>query len=196
MLWHEMRQTTKNQIKTGLRLGGSLGLFFIAVMILGIALDGLHASSWHLRPWPDAAIVSGLIASASLILVFTARVWILYIAGCLLFVLPKCLIIVANGRSFYSPHEPFSRLVAIELGVFSLVSLFLIYRVTQNRTLAVVDRFAFTFFTLSLVLALGAQDLLLVAIWQVAGLAALCGAWLFSRRKHGRHRVGKFHAAS
>ena len=197
MLWRKMKPSTKVHIKNGLRLGGSLGLFFIAVMILGIALDGLRAGgSGHIQTWPDATVAVALIALASLILVLTARVWILYIAGCLLFLLPKCLIILANREKPYSPHVPFSRMEAVELGVFSLVSLFLIYRMTENHKPAVVDRFAFTFFTLSFVVGLSAQDFVLVAIWQVVGLAALCVAWWMSRRKHDKHRAGTIHLAS
>jgi hypothetical protein len=188
-----MESSTKKQIKNGLRVGGQLGLFLIAAMILGIAIEGLQAGAGHLKPWPDGAIAAGLIALAAAILLLTARVWILYIAGCLLFAIPKCLIVIASGRNFYYPHEPFSRMEAAELGLFSLVSLFLIYRVMVNHTPAVVDRMAFTFFVFSLVFGLSQQDFALVAIWQVAGLAGLCLAWLLSRKKHGGHRRALLH---
>jgi hypothetical protein len=188
-----MKASTKTQIKSGLRVGGQLGLFFIAAMILGVAIDGIQAGAGHLKPWPDGAIAAGLIAMAMAILLLTARVWILYIAGCLLFAIPKCLMLIASGRNFYSPHEPFSRLVAAELGLFFLVSLFLVYRLTVNQAPAVVDRLAFTFFMFSLVFGLSQRNFALVAIWQIAGLAALCLAWLFSRNKHRAHSRAPVH---
>jgi len=183
-----MKASTKTQIKNGLRVGGRLGLFFIAAMILGVAIDGLQAGAGHLKPWPDGAIAASLIALATVIVLLTARVWILYIAGCLLFAIPKCLILIASGKNFYSSHEPFSRLAAAELGLFFLVSLFLIYRVTVNHAPMAIDRVAFTFFTFSLVFGLSQREFALVAVWQGAGLAALCLAWLLSGRKHGGHR--------
>jgi len=184
-----MKPSTRRQIRNGLRIAGGMGLFLIAAMILGVAIDGLQAGAGHLRLWPNGAIALGLIVLVTAILVLSARVWILYIAGCLLFALPKCFIVIASGRDFYSPHAPFSRLVAAELGLFSLVSLFLIYRVTQNHAPGIVDRMAFTFFTLALVFAFSRQEFAVIAIWQVAGVVALCLAWLLSRRKHGRQGV-------
>jgi len=184
-----MKPSTKKQIKNGLRIGGGIGLFWVAAMLLGVAVDGLRAAPDHLRLWPDGAIAAGLIALATVILLLTARVWILYIAGCLLFAIPKCLVVMGSGKGFYSPLAPFSRLEAAELGLFSLVSLFLIYRVTVNHAPTVADRIAFTFFTFSLVFGLSRQDFAFVAIWQVAGVAVLCLAWLLSRRQHGGRRT-------
>jgi hypothetical protein len=99
------------------------------------------------------------------------------------------LIVIASGRDFYSPHTPFSRLEAAELGLFSLVSLFLIYRITENHAPAVVDRIAFTFFALSFVFGLSQRDFAFAAIWQVAGVAVLALVWLLSHRKRGGHRT-------
>ena len=189
-----MKPSTKQQIRSGLRIGGGIGLFWVAAMLLGVAVDGLHAGAPdHLRLWPDGAIATGLIALAAVILLLSARVWILYIAGCLLFALPKCLVVIVSGRDFYSPHAPFSRLEAAELGLFSLVSLFLIYRVTVNHALTVADRIAFTFFMFSLVFGFSRQDFAFVAIWQVAGVAVLCLAWLLSRTKHRKQRRAILH---
>ncbi len=184
-----MRPSTKTQITNGLRIGGGIGAFFIAAMLLGVATDGLRAGSGHLRPWPDGVIASSLMALAAGILVLTARVWILYIAGCLLFAIPKCLMVVASGKAFYS-RQPFSRWEAIDLALFSTLSLFLIYRVIKNHTPAIVDRLAFTFFALSFVFGLSRQDFALVLIWQLAAVAALSLAWFLSHKKHqGRTAV-------
>ncbi len=163
-----------------------MGAFFIAAMLLGIATDGLRAGSGHLRLWPDGAIAGSLIVLATVILVLTARIWILYIVGCLLVAIPKCLMVVGSGRDFYTPHQPFSRWEAIDLALFFTLSLFLIYRVIKNHTPAMVDRLAFTFFALSFVFGLSRQDFALVLIWQLVAVAALSLALLLSHKKHQR----------
>jgi len=191
-----MKTSTNQQIKNGLRIGGGIGSFWVAAMLLGIAVDGLRAGAPdRLRLWPDGAIAAGLIALATVILLLTARVWILYIAGCLLFAFWKFLIVIASGRNFYSPHEPFSRLEAADLALFSLISLFLIYRVVQSHTPTAIDRWAFTLFTFCLVFGLSRQNVALMAIWQLLGLAALCVAWFLARRKHSKHRAGAAHTS-
>lgn len=155
-------------------------------MMIGVAIDGLRAAApGQLKLWPDAAIATGLIAVATVIVALTARVWILYIAGCLLFAIPKLLIVIMSGRSIYSPHEPFSRLQAAELGLFPLVSRFRIYRATVSDRPRVVDRLAFTFFMLALVLGLSQRDFAAFAFWQVAGVTVLWLAWFLSSRKRG-----------
>lgn len=181
-----MKTTTTRQINNGLRLGGGLGLFFVAAVTIGVTVSGLNdVASGHLRFWPDVAIATGLIGVAMVILIFTARIWILYIAGCLLVAIPKLLIVAVTGKSLYS-HEPFSGLQAAELALFSLLSLYLIYRVTVIHKPSPIDRLAFTFFLLALVFGLSRQGFAIVAVWQVAGVAALWLAWFMSRKK--RHR--------
>lgn len=181
-----MTPKTERQIKNGLRLGGGIGAFLIAAVLIGIAIDRLtDAAPGQLKLWPDVAIATGLIALAAVILIITARIWILYIAGCLLFAIPKFLIVAVSGRSLYS-HESFSSLQAAELALFSVVSIFLIYRVTAIHRPGIADRLAFTFFLLALVFGLSRKDFTIVAIWQVAGVAALWLAWLMSRKRRTR----------
>lgn len=184
-----MTPSTKKQIKNGLRMGGGLGAFFIAAMITGVTVDGLRSeASGHLRLWPDGAIAGGLLAFSAVILVLTARVWIIYIAGCLFFAIPKIVTVIVSGRDLYFPHGPFSRFEAAELLVFFLASLFLIYRISVNHVPALFDRFAFTLYLAAFVLVPSGY-FSLVASWQIAGLAVLFVAWYLSRKKHKRHRT-------
>jgi hypothetical protein len=190
-----MKPSTKRQVKNGLRLGGGIGGFFIAAMLVGVTIDGLQSEApEHLRFWPDGAIAGGLLALAVVILVLTARVWIIYIAGCLLFAIPKIVTVIVSGKDFYSPHGPFSRFEATEVLVFFLASLFLIYRISVNHAPAPFDRFAFTLYLASFVLA-PSGHFSLFASWQIAGLAALFVAWYLSRKKHGRHRANDMRTA-
>ncbi|MGD0567522.1 MAG: hypothetical protein ABSA78_03880 [Candidatus Sulfotelmatobacter sp.] len=183
-----MKPSTKRQIKNGLRIGGGIGAFWIAAMLVGVTLDGLQDAPGHLRLWPDGAIAGGLLALAAAILVLTARIWIIYIAGCLLFAIPKVIAVIVSGKDFYSPHGPFSRLEAAELLVFCLASLFLIYRISANHAPTPFDRFAFTLYLASFVLA-ASGDFSPLATWQIVGLAALFVAWYLSRKKHRRHHI-------
>jgi hypothetical protein len=184
-----MKPRIKSQIKNGLRIGGGMGAFLIAAMLAGVALDGLRSqASGHLRLWPDGAIAGGLLALAAVILALTARVWIIYIAGCLLIAIPKIVTVIVSGKDFYSPHSPFSRLEAAELLVFFIASLFLIYRISVNHVPTVFDRFAFTLYLASFVLA-PSGHFSLVALWQIIGLAALFVAWYLSRNRHRKHRT-------
>jgi hypothetical protein len=180
-----MKPNAKRQIVSGLQIGGSLGLFFIAAMIAGIAVDGLRDQDLgHLQLWPNGAIAAGLITVAAGLMVITARVWILFIAGSLLFFIPKCLIIILNG---YRPSAPFSGSEAVELILFSAVSLFLIWRVIETHKPGIVDRLAFTLFVFCLVFALSHHGIALV-FWQTFGLAVLGLAWLWAYWKRSKRR--------
>jgi hypothetical protein len=183
-----MKPSTKRQIENGLRLGGGIGGFFIAAMLVGVTLDGLQSEApGHPRMWPDGAIALSLLALAGVILVLTARVWVIYLAGCFLFAIPKVVIVIASGRDFYSPHGPFSRLEAAGLLAFFLASLFLMYRISMNHAPTMLDRSALTLYLVSFVPAASGHFSLLGG-WQVIGLAALFVAWYLSRKKHRRHR--------
>lgn len=168
-------------------MGGGIGAFWIAAMLIGISMEGLQSvAPGHLRLWPDVVGAGGLIALAVGIMMLTARIWVLYLAGCLLVAIPKCLIVIASGRDFYSPHGPFSRLEAAEIALFSLGSLFLMYRILANHVPTMLDRMMFTFYVVSFAFALSGH-FSIVAPWQIVGLAALFVAWLLSRKKHRRH---------
>ena len=183
-----MKPSTTNQIRSGLRLGGGIGAFFIAAMLMGIAMDGLDSvTPGGFRFWPDGAIAAGLIGLAVVIMIFTARVWVLYIAGCLLFAIPKCLVVIVSGMDFNS--HPFSRLVASELLLFALASVFLFYRVLRSHCPTLVDRLALTFWVFCFVFGLSRQNPAFVASWQMAGLASLCLAFWLARKKHRRHSL-------
>ena len=185
-----MKPRTGKQVKSGLRLGAGIGLFLVAVATLGFVLDRVNdAAPGHLRFWPGGVIAGILIALSVGILVLTARVWILYIGGCLLFAVEKSLMVIANGRSFYSPHEPFPRLLAAEVGLFSMLSLFLIYRLTVSHKPVMFDRFAFTLFTFAFVFGCSQHSLGLIALWHLAGLAVLCFTWLLSPKRSHKQAI-------
>jgi hypothetical protein len=184
-----MKPTTKKQIKNGLRLGGGIGALLIAAMMIGVAIEGLQdIAPAHLRLWPDVAIATGLIGAAAVIMTITSRIWILYIGGSLLVAIPKFLMVAMSGRNFYSSHESFSSLRTTEFVLFSLVSLFLIHRVTVRPTPGIVDRLAFMFFFFALIFGLSQHDFAVAAVWQLAGVTGLWLAWFLSRKKHGSRR--------
>jgi hypothetical protein len=181
-----MKPSTKKQIKSGLRLGLGVGAFWIAAMLVGVGADVLQSTAPGRLPlWPDGAVAGALIALAAVILILTARVWVIYLAGCLLFAVPKLVIVIASGRDFYSPRGPFSRLEAAELGLFVLASLFLMYRIFANRIPTVVDRLAISLYLVCFAFSFRGH-FSVFAPWQIVGLAALLVAWYFSRRKHRR----------
>jgi hypothetical protein len=190
-----MKPSTKKQIKNGLRVGGGIAAFWIAAMLIGISMEGLQsAAPGHLRLWPDAVVAGGLIALASAIMMLTARIWVLYLAGCLLVAIPKCLIAIASGRDFYSPHGPFSRLEAAEIAMFSLGSLFLMYRIVANHVPTMLDRTAFTLYVVCFAFGLSGH-FSIISPWQIVGLAALFVAWWISRKKHARRLARGFSTA-
>lgn len=189
-----MKPNTKKQIKSGLRLGGSMGAFLIAIMLMGIGVDRLQSGPpGQLRFWPDGAVDGGLVGLALLILVSTARVWVIYLAGCLLFAIPKALVVIVSGTDFYSPH-PFSRGEATELLFFSLASLFLIYRITANRLPTMFDRLAITLYLIAFAYS-SSGHFSIVSVGPIIGLAALLVAWYLSRKKHRRPRADSVRAA-
>jgi hypothetical protein len=182
-----MKPSIKRQIRNGLRVGGGIGAFWIAAMLIGVSMEGLQSvAPGHVRLWPDVAVAGGLIVLAAGIMMLTARIWVLYLAGCLLVAIPKCLIVITSGRDFYSPHDPFSRLEAAEIALFSIGSLLLMYRILANHVPTMLDRMAFTLYVVSFAFELSGH-FSIAAPWQIVALAALFVAWWFSRKKHKRH---------
>jgi hypothetical protein len=102
--------------------------------------------------------------------------------------------VIISGKDFYSPHGAFSRFDAAELLVFFLASLFLIYRISVNHNPTVYDRFAFTVYLASLVLA-SSGNFSLVLTWQITGLVALFVTWYLSRKKRRRHLANDIRTA-
>jgi hypothetical protein len=181
-----MKPSTKKQIKNGLRIGGGIGAFWIAAMLIGVTLDGLQSEApGHLQFWPDVAIAGGLLLLAAVILLLTARAWVLYVAGCLLFAIPKIVIVLASGKDFYTPHGLFSRWEAVELLFFALASLFLMYRMLANHIPTMFDRLALTLYVIALAFSLSRHSSF-APVWSVIALTALFVAWYLSHKKHKR----------
>ena len=97
-----MEKTAKEQIRSGLRVGTGLGGFLIAVMLIGngLARIGISTAS-HQLIWTEPVGWMELLIAA-LILLFTARIWLMLLSGCLLFGIVKSLVVFATGR-FPSP---------------------------------------------------------------------------------------------
>src|SRR5438552_19003415 len=79
-----MGRSVKEQVKSGLRLGGGLAVFFLAMAPL---VDGLRRVVWagppHRLLWAQPmGWVELIVAAAPLF--YTARTWMKWIAGCVL----------------------------------------------------------------------------------------------------------------
>ncbi len=183
-----MKPSTTKQIRTGLWLGVSLGLFLIAIMLAGVSVDTLFPTPRQAPIFKSAIIAWILLIVAATIMVFTARVWVLYIAGCLLFAIPKSLIMLASGSDFCAPHQPISRVEIAQLLAFSIVSLFLIYRTVEKHRPTLLDRIAMTFYFFLFIAASARNEPFWLAL-PLVGLPLLLVVSLLSRRKHDKYRL-------
>jgi hypothetical protein len=179
-----MEGRAKAQIKSGLRVGGNLAAFMIAVVFLQIGLGRVAWASLHPPVWSDW-VGWLLISAAGLLLLLSAHVWLFLLAGCALFALGKSMIVVITGKYMYSPHAAFPRLEAAEIGVLALITLVLMVRLAAS-SLTIIDRFALTFYVFTLALAWhGNANFSLANPWQLAGLGALIVSWCDHHfRKH------------
>ena len=92
-----MEKATKEQILSGLRIGGSLGAFLIGGMLMGDGLGRiLGAAGSHEVVWTDWIGWVELVLAAA-ILLLTARTWLMLLAGYLLFGALKSLVLVGTG---------------------------------------------------------------------------------------------------
>ena len=126
-----MSRSVKEQIKSGLRVGGSLAMFFIAMAPL---IDGLrrvvwtaprHHLAWSPIGWVELILAAGLLAS-------TAKVWMQWLAGCMLFGLFKGVWFLIAGSSIPGPE------LAWAVIVFS-VTLALMLSIALRETLLLIE---------------------------------------------------------
>lgn len=182
-----MSQSVKEQVKSGLRLGGGVAVFLVAMAPL---VDGLRRVVWEAPPhqlvWSPIGCVEFVLAAS--LLVSTAPVWMYLIAGCMLIGSIKGVLVFVAGA-------PISRLEAAGLVFVFLVTLILIGSIAVRGT-TLLDRIALTLYVFSL--GWGAEKGLLMPSPSLAiGLAALFGSWcVYYWRHHGTGKVWRSGGAS
>ena len=90
-----MKDSTKRQVWNGLRWGGGLAVFLVAILPL---VDGLRRTIWAahahqpIEPigWMELVVAAALFAS-------TANVWVYYLLGCMVFGGIKGIALLAMG---------------------------------------------------------------------------------------------------
>lgn len=135
-----MKDTAKRQIKNGLRWGGGLAVFLVAMLPL---IDGLRRTVWAAYAhdpmesigWLELGIAAALFAS-------TASVWVYYILGCMIFGAIKGIALIAAGGSG-------ATLQAAELLVFILGTILLLVTIVLRPT-TLFDRITLTLFVFSI----------------------------------------------
>ena len=177
-----MEKTTKQQIVSGLRIGGSLGAFLIGGMLMGNGL-GRIAGAGSQVAWGDWIGWAQIVLAAA-ILLLTARVWLIALAGYLLFGTLKSLILVATGS--FPSHGFSTRVEPLALVFYCVATLMLMFRFAGNPP-TVLDRVALTVYLFCLWPA--ATDSAF-SWWQAVGLAALFASWCVSRWRTRAWRSG------
>lgn len=178
-----MKQTKTAQAKSGLRLGVGLGSFLIGLMFLG---TGMERVAWPALPphyvvWSDPIGWVELILATAMLLA-SAGVWWQLLAGCMLFAFFKSVIVLITGRNLFRPYGPIPRLVSVELIVFCLAALLLMWRFAKGR-ITILDRIALTVFLLSFGWSANTSALSAAVPGLTAGLVVLGFSSYMHRRK-------------
>jgi len=177
-----MEKETKQQIVSGLRIGGSLGAFLIGGMLMGNGLGRILGSAGsHQIVWTDWIGWAELVVAAA-ILLLTARTWLMLVAGYLLFGALKSLILFATGS--FPSHGFSTRVEPLALVFYCVATLMLMFRFAESPP-TVLDRVALTVYLFCLWPAATNSSF---SWWQVVGLAALLASWCVFRWRTWRHR--------
>jgi hypothetical protein len=163
-----MGRSVKEQVKSGLRLGGGLAVFFLAMAPLA---DGLRRVVWAAPPhrllWAQPIGWVELIVAAAL-LFYTARIWMQWIAGCVLIGSIKGIVVFIAGA-------PISRLESAEVVIAFLATLVPMVAIgVRGPTL--LDQVALTFYVFCLAWRAD-QGLFMPSPSLAIGLAALFVSW-------------------
>lgn len=164
-----MGRSVREQVKSGLRLGGSLAVFFLA---MGPLVDGLRRVVWAAPPhqlllaepigWVELIVAAAL-------LFYTARVWMLYIAGCMLIGSTKGIVVFLAGA-------PISRLESSEAVIVFLATLIPMVAIgVRGPTL--LDRVTLTLYVFCLAWRAD-KGLFMPSPSLALGLAALFVSWV------------------
>jgi len=166
-----MHKTAKEQIVSGLQLGGSLGLFLIAGMLMG---DGwsrvFDAANIHkMVGWTELAL-------AAVILFFTAHVWLLLLGGIAMAGIFKSLFMVMTGTNLYPIHFRVDnpRRNGVEFLVYCVAILLLIFQFRQKKPTK-FDRIALTSCVFFWLPAKGPE----FSLWLAVGPLLLAVSWAF-----------------
>src|ERR1700739_1624191 len=135
-----MYRTAKEQIVSGLQLGGSLGLFLIAAMLMGDGWSRVFdaTNSLQIVGWAELVL-------AAVTLFFTAHLWFLLLGGIALAGIFKSLFMVMTGTNVYPIHLRVDnpRREGIEFLVYCVAILLLLFQF-QEKKLKKFDRIALT----------------------------------------------------
>jgi hypothetical protein len=172
-----MKQSVKRQIKNGLRLGGGLAVFLIAMLPL---VDGLRRVVWASPPhqlvlaepigWLELTVAAALFIS-------TAQVWVKYLLGCMIFGAVKGIALLITGGT--SPP-----LEIAELLLFIFASIVLLVGIVLRGT-PLLDRIALTLYVFSVGWRAD-KGLFLPEPSLAVGLTCLLASWfVYYWRQHG-----------
>jgi hypothetical protein len=169
--------TVKEQAKSGLRLGIGLGLFLIAGMLLS---SGMGRVVWSAAPphyvvWPEPiGWLEFTVATA--ILLSTAGVWWMLLAGCMVLGSVKCVIVLLSGGDVFASQATLTRLEAAELLVFAVASVALMLRLWK-KPLTIIDRVAVMLYLYSFMWHADRVEFSAAGPGLALGLFALLVAW-------------------
>jgi hypothetical protein len=134
-----MKDSVRRQVRNGLRWGGGLAVFLVAMLPL---VDGLRRTVWavHARQpvepigWLELVVAAALFAS-------TANVWVYYLLGSMVFGAIKGIALIAMGGGV-APLQTSELLLFIFVAILLLVSIVL-------RPTTLLDRITLTLFVFS-----------------------------------------------
>jgi hypothetical protein len=177
-----MDKAIKRQISSGLRIGASLGSFLIAGILMGNGLGRILGSAGsHQIAWADWIGWAELVLAA-VILLLTARIWLILLGGYLLFAALKSFVVFATGS--FPSHGFSTRVEPLALAFYCLATLMLMFRFAENPP-SVLDRVALTVYLFCLWPAATNSAF---SWWQAVGLAALLASWCVSSWRASRRR--------
>lgn len=171
-----MRTRVKDQIATGLRLGGALAVSIIALIPL---VDGLRRVVWAAPsdrpPWSVPLGWLELIVAAALF-VSTAHVLVQFLAGCMIFALVKGIVVLVRGA-------PTARFDSAEMLLVFSITLALLMNI-MIRGVKMADRIALALYLIAL--GWGADAGLFTpsrsVIFGLAALCVSCGVYYWNNR--------------
>ena len=168
-----VKNATKQQVVSGLRIGGSLGAFLVAGMLMGNGLGRILGQESHVVSADWVAWVQLVVAAA--ILLLTARIWLILLAGYLLFGALKSLVFFVIGS--FPSHGFSNRIEVLVVLLYCVATILLMLRFAETPP-TVLDRIALTIYLFCLWPAAAHSAF---SWWQWVGLAALFVSWCLFR---------------
>ncbi|MFZ0994324.1 MAG: hypothetical protein WBL97_10975 [Candidatus Sulfotelmatobacter sp.] len=177
-----MKQSVKRQIRSGLRLGGGLAVFLIAMLPL---VDGLRRVVWagplHQLVWAEPIGWLELLVAATLFFA-TAQVWVKYLLGCMVFGAVKGFVLLITGGGGSPPLQVAELLLFVFASIVLLVGIIL-------RDTPPLDRVALTLYVFSVAWRAD-KGLFMPDPSLVVGLTCLFVSWcVYYVRHHSAKKV-------